>query len=158
MIRKRTFITALASLVLLISGCSADAPRGAAVGDHWHASLAITICGERYVAPQFPGGIHTHGDGVIHIHPNSDAEAGDHATLGRFLNNALEGGALAVDRGLIQVPLGALYQGAWRTKRDGDACPNNANGALRVTINGHPHPNFLGYRLQDEDEVDISFR
>ena len=33
-------------------------------------------------------GIHTHGDGVIHIHPSSDGGAGENATLGAFLEGA----------------------------------------------------------------------
>jgi len=59
--------------------------------DHWHAAYGIYICGEFQPAlPEFesPNGIHTHGDGVIHIHPFSDAAAGENATLGRFLENA----------------------------------------------------------------------
>ena len=40
--------------------------------DHWHAAYGIYICGT--LEPPFtddadPNGIHTHGDGVIHIHP-----------------------------------------------------------------------------------------
>ena len=47
---------------------SATAP-----GDHWHAAYGIYICGEYLpnmsvgVDPD-PGGIHSHQDGVIHIH------------------------------------------------------------------------------------------
>ena len=33
-------------------------------------------------------GIHTHGDGVIHIHPSSAGGAGENATLGAFLEGA----------------------------------------------------------------------
>ena len=33
-------------------------------------------------------GIHTHGDGVIHIHPFSSGGAGENATLGVFLDGA----------------------------------------------------------------------
>jgi hypothetical protein len=59
--------------------------------DHWHAALGIDICGEFQPAiPEFesPIGIHTHADGVIHIHPFSSGGAGENATLGAFLEGA----------------------------------------------------------------------
>lgn len=57
--------------------------------DHWHAILEIIECGESW--PVFedqtdPNGIHTHGDGLVHIHPFSDAATGTRATLGAFLS------------------------------------------------------------------------
>lgn len=71
--------------------------------DHWHAAFGVYVCDE-FLAdlPTFesPVGIHTHGDGVIHIHPFSIAGAGINATLGVFLDGAeidLEDGALEVD-------------------------------------------------------------
>src|SRR5438128_578162 len=69
-------------------------PATGAPGDHWHAALDVNICGEKLAnAPTFETeannpnvrvGIHTHGDGVIHIHPFNSAEEGKNATLGRF--------------------------------------------------------------------------
>ena len=66
---------------------AADPP---AIGkDHWHAAYGINICGKIH-----PGltdtqgdryGIHSHGDGLIHIHPTSANSAGDKARLGVFL-------------------------------------------------------------------------
>jgi hypothetical protein len=56
--------------------------------DHWHAAFGIYICGKfQPNPPQFesPIGIHTHGDGVIHIHPFTSGGAGKNATLGNFL-------------------------------------------------------------------------
>jgi hypothetical protein len=63
--------------------------------DHWHAALAVNVCGEELPpAPEFEvvdgsqvqAGIHSHGDGLIHIHPYSSAEAGDNATVGKFFD------------------------------------------------------------------------
>lgn len=57
-------------------------------GDHWHAALGVYICGT--FAPNIPDsgtdplGIHTHGDGVVHIHPFSALSAGKRATLKIF--------------------------------------------------------------------------
>ena len=59
--------------------------------------LGVNICGTWLPAvPQFEGrdgsrarirrpGIHSHGDGLMHIHPFSSDEAGAKATLGRYL-------------------------------------------------------------------------
>jgi hypothetical protein len=78
--------------VLLIAFARADRREATAVppqiGDHWHAAFGITLCGE--VSPpilEFENreGVHTHGDGVIHIHPFSSNGAGRNATLGLFL-------------------------------------------------------------------------
>ena len=58
-----------------------------AVGTHWHAAYGIYIC-DSFADPiqdqSDPEGIHSHADGVIHIHPFLDSAAGDNATLGTF--------------------------------------------------------------------------
>lgn len=59
--------------------------------DHWHAAYGIYVCGEWQPAiPEYenPNGIHTHGDGVIHIHPFSASAAGENARLSEFLDTA----------------------------------------------------------------------
>lgn len=72
---------------------SAVSPR---IGEHFHAYLGVNICGEWLSnAPEFHqrdgdsrlnAGIHSHGDGLIHLHPFSSDEAGEKATLGRFMD------------------------------------------------------------------------
>src|SRR5437763_17179721 len=60
--------------------------RGAIVGDHWHASYKIYICGKRLANyPTVEGEIHSHGDGFMHIHPQTSPYTGDNANLGTFL-------------------------------------------------------------------------
>lgn len=59
--------------------------------DHWHAAFGVYICDE--FLPPLPEsetalGIHTHGDGVIHIHPFTAEAAGENATLRVFLDGA----------------------------------------------------------------------
>jgi hypothetical protein len=59
--------------------------------DHWHAAFGVYTCDEFQPAvPTFesPIGIHTHDDGVIHIHPFSSGGAGENATLGAYLEGA----------------------------------------------------------------------
>lgn len=59
--------------------------------DHWHAAFGVYVCDE-FQPPvetfESPIGIHTHADGVIHIHPFSSGGAGENATLGAYLEGA----------------------------------------------------------------------
>ena len=69
------------------------APKGdPGLDDHWHSAYAIHLC-DAVVPLQFPNdseddrtGIHTHGDGLIHIHPFVNTVTGQYATLGAFFN------------------------------------------------------------------------
>jgi hypothetical protein len=59
--------------------------------DHWHAAFGVYVCDEFQPAVETfesPIGIHTHADGVIHIHPFSSGGAGENATLGAYLEGA----------------------------------------------------------------------
>ena len=70
------------------------------ISDHIHQAIAVNICGEFQTdIPEFesPVGIHTHGDGVIHIHPFSQLGVGSNATLERYFKDARDDGGLDVD-------------------------------------------------------------
>lgn len=58
--------------------------------DHWHAAFAINVCGKELAALQDAQadvlGIHTHGDGLAHVHPFSTSASGKRATLGVFFD------------------------------------------------------------------------
>lgn len=59
--------------------------------DHWHAAFAVNVCGKELASiPEFESaeGVHTHGDGLIHIHPFELRAAGKGATMGRFWKGA----------------------------------------------------------------------
>lgn len=78
--------------------------------DHWHAAYGIDIC-ETLEPPQTndadPNGTHTHGDGVMHIHPGAAqqvARAGEEANLGVFMEAF--GGELTDDSITIPGPDG----------------------------------------------------
>ena len=66
-----------------------SAPR---LGDHWHSVYDIHVCADevvghwrpKVVVERDPDGIHTHGDGLIHIHPFNSLATGDSAQLGKF--------------------------------------------------------------------------
>jgi len=62
------------------------APR--AGDDHWHAAYTIYNCGDEvaeYQSVSDPDGIHSHQDGLIHIHPFNSSSSGEDAQLGVFL-------------------------------------------------------------------------
>ncbi len=67
------------------------APRAGVGGDHWHSAYGIYVC-DAFVSvlPVNPTGtddygIHTHGDGVIHVHPFLSAASGTNARMKLFL-------------------------------------------------------------------------
>ena len=68
--------------------------------DHIHQAYGVNVCGEwKPDIPVFDStiGIHTHGDGVLHIHPHSQLGVGANATLGRFFKNVRDEGDLDVE-------------------------------------------------------------
>jgi len=120
---------------------------GAAIGQHWHADLAVGVCGEGYVEPEFHSEIHVHaGDPRLHIHPSTAAFAGKNATLGKYFSNT----RMKISKDFIQLP------GDPRL-RNGDPCPSGKSGQLRVLINDNEVPGFLSYRPKDGDKIAITF-
>lgn len=104
-------------------------PSTGAPGDHWHAAIAADICGTWLGAPaefetaadnpNVRSGIHTHGDGFIHIHPFTASEGGNNATLDRFLTyGGWSASETALD--LWSGPASDPTQTAWS---NGDECP-----------------------------------
>lgn len=76
-------------LVLFARGTNQEAAAVApTVGEHWHAAYGIYVC-DTFLPPLTDAkadttGLHTHGDGVAHIHPFNSAAAGNNATLGKW--------------------------------------------------------------------------
>jgi hypothetical protein len=115
-------------------------------GAHWHAPFSIEICGQRLAPlPYSPGNIHTHGDDVIHIHPETAAE-GREATLATFFRSV----RMEVTPESITLPDGKTY-------RNGDKCPDGREGRVRVLVNGRELSNPLDYFPQDRDRIRIAF-
>jgi len=99
--------------------------RGASVGEHWHASLRIYICGKRVGNfPTVEGEIHSHGDGFIHLHPATPQFSGANASLGAYLRHYETGlGVVPGEDGepgkaTLIFPDGTQYS-------DGDRCPGS---------------------------------
>lgn len=117
--REIAFPLALAVVVVLgvalvvfarSSRTPAAAPR---VGnDHWHSAYAIYDC-DRFL-PAFtsaadPDGIHSHQDGVVHIHPWNSSAAGDQADLDVFFESM---GARVTDDEISGPGIGVLEAGS----------------------------------------------
>jgi hypothetical protein len=143
----------LASVVLLVvlssvrGGPAQSTRRGAEVGDHWHARYEIVFCG--WVLSPLPGsagGIHTHGDRVIHIHPGSPEDAGPHASLGAFFRSA----SARLTASSLELP-------GWLPMRNGDQCPDHRPGRWRLVVNGRPEPAMDRYLLQEGGEIRLEF-
>lgn len=132
-------------LPLLQSGGGGGSPR---IGDHWHASYLIVVYGKP--VPSFPvetpGGVHTHGDGLIHIHPQTPSEEGRGANLARFMGTA--GGLLTEDTLLL--PTGERYT-------NGDLGPDGRPGRLTLKVKGREVKPIALYVPQDGDDLVISF-
>jgi peptidylprolyl isomerase len=106
--RLRSILAVLAGLTLALAlvacgdegegGSSEDASgagpasdaEGPELGEHWHVAYAFQVCAEVLPPAADRGadvkGIHTHEDGLIHIHPFLAAAAGSDATLEVFLD------------------------------------------------------------------------
>jgi hypothetical protein len=57
--------------------------------DHWHEAFSFDVCGVPQPNPPQPAhliGLHTHGDGLIHVEPQGPQDTGHNANLGRFVS------------------------------------------------------------------------
>jgi plastocyanin len=116
--------------------------------DHWHATYSVFVCGQRQ--PNFPtweAGVHTHGDGVIHIHPFVPAEEGAGARLVRWFEYG--GGKLTQTE--MRMP------GDREEYKNGDECDDGTEATLQVFVNGEKLDDWSRYIPKDGDRVRIVF-
>ncbi|MFN0027875.1 MAG: hypothetical protein ACKV2O_11960 [Acidimicrobiales bacterium] len=107
--------------------------------DHWHVAYGMYLCDAFAPNPVDVGadkvGIHTHDDGIIHIHPFSSVATGEDATLGKFFDQiALKASdtkltttdGKAYESGKTTCPsgeVGKLVLARWASADDPDAKP-----------------------------------
>ena len=112
-------IAAVTGIFLAFARTTAAQPS---IGDHVHAALDIYVCGQKEPnLPFFEAGIHTHGDGLIHIHPQLTTEEGAGASVGKFFQY-----------GHWQLSDSTLTLPGDRTFKNGDSCPDGQTGVLRM--------------------------
>jgi hypothetical protein len=89
------------------------APPSYLNNDHWHAAYGVYVCDAFLPAWVDAGedrdGIHTHGDGIIHIHPFSGSASGTKARLSVF---AKQVGVTFTDDGFT-TPDGTEYKNGY---------------------------------------------
>jgi hypothetical protein len=144
-------------------------PTTGAPGSHWHTAFGVNICGQwlanpptfetAAANPNVRVGIHTHGDGYIHIHPYTRSEGGNHATVGLFFSY----GGWSVASDSIDAWSGPGPVPLKKTWNNGERCPPGTpdagrTGVLRWSIDckervGNP----ADYKLRDEQILDLAF-
>jgi hypothetical protein len=112
------------------SGESADSTNPPQAGDHWHAAYGVYVC-DRFIdnfsdREEDRLGIHTHDDGLIHVHPFSGGAGGRNATLGKFFDQV----DLDVDSSEIQLPSGDPFKE--KTYREGETTCGKKPATIRV--------------------------
>lgn len=73
--------------LVLAARSSRESPVAPFRSDHWHSAYEVYDCGTVRSSVQTqtdPDGIHTHADGLIHIHPFNSSATGDDARLRVF--------------------------------------------------------------------------
>ena len=82
-------VVVLGSLLVLWARSDREATSAPRVGDHLHSAYDVYVCDDfrsKIVVETDPNGIHTHSDGLIHIHPFNKLASGKDATMGQFFN------------------------------------------------------------------------
>jgi len=139
--------------IALSRGGDGDAAdeAGVKIGDHWHAAVGVNLCGTWQAnTPPYEAatGVHSHGDGFMHLHPFSSAGAGKNAKVSLFYSQADE-----------KVAGNELKMGEERYK-EGDVCENldKKPGRVRWSVNGEERTGNPGdYVPNDRDVVAIAF-
>jgi hypothetical protein len=157
----RTFLAVMLLVLLgggaLIAVFRANPPpltRGASIGEHWHTSYKIFICGKRVSNyPTVEGEIHSHSDGFMHVHPSTPAGSGENANVRAFL--LLYETALVADakgQNSLTFPDGTKYT-------DGDKCKNDGKRYdLTMKNKGKKVTGDLGaFLMHNGDELTIAF-
>lgn len=85
-------IIVLGLALVVFARTSRDAQASPTLQDHWHNAYGVYDCTSGSFLSSFqserdPDGIHSHQDGLIHIHPFTASVTGREAQLGVFLTN-----------------------------------------------------------------------
>jgi hypothetical protein len=121
------------------------------VNDHIHAALGVWVC-DKFL-PNIPDsgrdplGIHTHGDGIVHIHPFTNAAAGNKAQLKIYADAV----GMKLSATSFKIP------GDDKTWRDGQRCDGKP-GEVQLFVNGQRRSgNPASYKPNDRDLLVLAF-
>ena len=126
-------------------------------GDHWHAAIGFYVCGAfmpDIVEAADPLGIHTHADGIVHIHPFASRAAGKNAKLSLFLDTVK-----------VDVSSSKLDLPGQDAKKNGDECDGRgATVQVKTWPNRDPATEGVVYvgdpgdiRLEDNQLITVAF-
>jgi hypothetical protein len=82
---------AFAVAVAFVLGTTSGETSGPRIGDHWHAPYEVIVCGQSQPPiAEFPhsSGIHSHGDGIMHLHPQTASGENRGASVAQFFKNS----------------------------------------------------------------------
>jgi hypothetical protein len=157
-------------LGVALSRSSSPSSIGPTISDHWHAALGVNDCGTWVPNWEWPpgnvssssavgagsparagsggqiyAGLHSHGDGLIHMEPSGTEDEGKNATLGRYFQYG--GWKLsATSINFVTVD-----------QKNGNQC-NGKPGVLRWAVDGKEmHGNPAKYKLNNGDAVELVF-
>jgi hypothetical protein len=135
-----------------------------ALGDHIHALLMVDICGglqenpptfETRAGGNERAGLHSHGDGLMHIHPFTDDETGAGATVGLFFE---EGGWSLSEDGIDLTNDNPERQWSDVNVGNGAPCLDGRPGEVRWAVNGQAQDgNPADFAPEDGDRIIIYF-
>jgi hypothetical protein len=142
-------ILVLGALLIVVSRDPQSA-AGSAPGldDHWHAAFGVDVCGSFLPnEPEFHDaeGLHTHGDGLLHFHPDLSRATGDRATLGLYFDLA----KTKANKNSFEM---------WDAEKHetGDKCADK-KAEVRWALNGEEQDdNISDYRVQDGDRITLA--
>ncbi|HVV38077.1 MAG TPA: hypothetical protein VHC63_15835 [Acidimicrobiales bacterium] len=127
--------------------------------DHWHTAYGFNLCG-KWAAPLKDGpqgdqtGIHTHEDGLVHIHPFVASVAGKNATFGKLFD----------DTGVTVTATSVNLKRAGEKFKNGDKCgkkPGELTTYVFKNLKDTKGTKFSGnpsdIRLKDGMLITVSF-
>ncbi len=113
---------------------------------HWHATPALSVCGENIAMPKpVPGQhlgsslLHLHEDGLFHI--EGSVSSPSQITLGAMMSN--------IGKNFSQTSLLA--------KKNGDLCPDGNSGKVRLLVKGNENSEYEDYIIRDGDRIEMRF-
>jgi hypothetical protein len=104
-------VVGIALIVLSFGGGDVTPPT---LDDHWHEAYGVYKC-DTYLpalAEQVHSGVHTHGDGLIHVEPTGSGETGKNANIATFVKGY---SGLSLSQSEIKLPDG-------QDMKDGGKC------------------------------------
>jgi hypothetical protein len=149
---------------VMLSRSKSAGSVGPTLSDHWHAALGVDNCGTwtpNWLWP--PGttqggsparagsggllyaGLHSHGDGLIHMEPQSSEDSGKNATLGTYFRfGGWKVNATSISFNNV-------------VEKNGNLC-NGKPGVLRWAVNGKEmHGDPAKYKLFNGDTIELVF-